>query len=406
MAKVQGKGSIQALEKPERTCKRWRLRVSTGYDHIKKRYSQSTKIVHGTKTKAQQELRKFIEEVESGLKLKRAKETFTQYSESWMEERRASGELSEGTLHKDQESIDRVLPYIGNMEMRDFDADNLSRMFTAVRRGGGKRVKEYSGTTMNAVYRTLNLIFEDARRAKVIPENPLRDVKAPKKDTKEKPALSSSDARRLSSLLLTGDPQPNTIGYLLALTCGLRREECCAMRWCDFDAKAVCIRVEHAYPEHGTELMEPKSQASKRIVPLASETYNRLLEWKSLQARQLRAKGIQQTLETPIVATMDGGFMHPQNFARSWKRYAKPHGFEGYTLHQLRHTFATRLVASGVDMKTAATLMGHSSVAMLEKVYAHFVPENASRAMTMVGNDLFGQGEAPIIPFSEIAKTA
>lgn len=56
-----------------------------------------------------------------------------------------------------------------------------------------------------------------------------------------------------------------------------------------------------------------------------------------------------------------------QNLARWWSRYAKRNGLEGYTLHQMRHTFATVMVANDVDMVTAADLMGHSDTAISRK---------------------------------------
>ena len=406
MAKVQGKGSIQALEKPERTCKRWRIRVNTGYDPIKKRYTQVTRIVHGSKRKAQQELRKLIEEVESGRKLKLARTTFAAYAEQWLEERKLSGNISKGTLRKNDADIKKLTPFAGEIEIGEFDADNITRLLIKVKNEGGKRVSQYSGTTMNGVYRVLYQILEDARKKKLILTNPCDDVVAPKKDTKEKEALPINEARRLAETLLSGDPEARTVGFLLALSCGLRREEAVGLRWLDFDPRARCIRVENAYSADDLELTDPKSRASHRIVPLTGKVCERLIAWKSLQAKKLLSLGIRQTAETPIVCTRDGDHMHPQNFARAWSRYAKDHGFGGYTLHQLRHTFATRLVAKGVDLKTAATLMGHSGVGMLEAIYAHFVPENAEIAIGLLDEDLFSSKQAPIVPFSDIAKSA
>lgn len=62
------------------------------------------------------------------------------------------------------------------------------------------------------------------------------------------------------------------------------------------------------------------------------------------------------------------------------------------------------MVASGVDMVTAADLIGHSDTAMLAKVYAHLVPENATRAVSAVGGVLFGGKKTPVVPFEALAK--
>lgn len=401
MAKVIGNGSIQALEKPEKGCKRWRLRVNTGYDHQTKKYTQRTKTFKGTKTQAQAALRDFITDIESGLKLKRAQTSFAVYADEWLEMRKLSGDISAGTLRKNTTDLKRLKHYIGNISLTDLDAENITRALIQVKTHGGQAEMQLSGTTLNGVYRVLNQVLESARKAKIIPSNPCEDVQAPRKDTKEKEALSRDEARRLTTLLLDGEPEPKTVGFLLALTCGLRREEVCGLCWRDFDPMAKCIRVEHAYSEDECKEVEPKTRSSKRIIPLISETLARLNEWKSMQEFQLWVLGITQTQNTPVVSIADGGHMHPQNFARAWLRYRKHHGFEEYTLHQLRHTFATRLVASGIDLKTAATLMGHSSVNMLERVYAHFVPENAERAIAALSDDLFGESQSVIVPFTD-----
>lgn len=401
MAKIQGNGSIQPLEKPERTCRRWRLRVNTGFDHITGKYGQKTKTFRGTKTQAQAALRDFIEDVESGMKLKRAQTPFSVYADEWLETRKLSGDISSGTLRKNTTDLKRLKQYIGNVSLNDLDAENITRALIQVKTHGGQPGAPLSGTTMNGVFRVLKQVLESARKARIIPSNPCENVQAPRKDTKEKEALSRDDARRLTALLTDGEPEPKTVGFLLALTCGLRREEVCGLCWRDFDPAAKCIRVEHAYSEDECKEVEPKTKSSKRIVPLVPETLARLNEWKSLQEFQLWILGVGQSQDTPVVSIADGGHMHPQNFARAWKRYRKRHGFGDYTLHQLRHTFATRLVASGVDIKTAATLMGHASVNMLERVYAHFVPENAERAIAALGEDLFGDSQSVIVPFTD-----
>lgn len=407
MAKVSGKGSIQALEQPERSCRRWRLRVNTGYDPATKRYTQATRTFHGTKTEARTALRDFIADVESGLKLKRARTTFGEYAKEWLELRHLSGDVALGTQRKNRTDLERIIPYLGSIALEDLDADNIQRSLLLARTNGGKRSTEYTGATMRGTYTVVSMVLEHARKAKVIPSNPCEDVPAPKNDTQEKDALPRAEMRRLLSILLDGDPEPRTVAFLLALTCGLRREEACGLRWCDYDPAARCIRVMHAYSADDLALVKPKTKASQRIIPLTPEVAARLNEWRTIQAVGFLRHGLGQKPTTPIVSTDDGGHMHPENMGRAWRRFRKTHGFDGYTLHQLRHTFATRLVAQGVDMVTAAHLMGHSGTAMLEQVYAHLVPENTSKAIVALGDDLFGEPEqAVIMPFSDMGKTA
>lgn len=406
MTKVTGEGSLQAMEQPERTCRRWRMQVRTGRDYVNGGYSRRTRVFRGTKTEARKALRSFISEVESGLRVDKANLSFAAYAAEWVKEREASGEISKGTLRKNEYHVSAMLPYIGNVRVVDIDADTVARLVVKLRNEGGKRCAGLSGTSVRGMFVTLSHMLGDAVTRDMLLANPCSKVKPPKNDTKEKEALPVSEAQRLVGLLTAGMPDAHRMGALLALSCGLRREEVCGLRWSDFDTTAGCVRVTHALPADGKKLAPPKSDASRRTIPLDGSMLSAMDRWKSAQAVELLGKGIAQKPETPVVSSAVGGFMHPQNFARWWSFYAKRNGLEGYTLHQLRHTFATVMVASGVDMVTAADLMGHSDTAMLAKVYAHLVPENATRAVAVVGGVLFGGKETPVVPFAALAKGA
>jgi integrase len=75
-------------------------------------------------------------------------------------------------------------------------------------------------------------------------------------------------------------------------------------------------------------------------------------------------------------------------------------GYPTLKIHELRHTFATLLVASGVDIVTAKNLMGHSDSRMLTKIYAHLVDQNAVSAMDKMGDELFKEKKGKIIKFA------
>ena len=94
-----------------------------------------------------------------------------------------------------------------------------------------------------------------------------------------------------------------------------------------------------------------------------------------------------------------GEFTHPEAFGKWWRRYRKKIGLEGYTLHQLRHTYATILCASGVDIITASKLMGHCDTTMLSRIYAHMIPEYAREAANKVGSILNGESGMSPVPF-------
>lgn len=417
MGKKSTHPGIRALEKPEKTCRRWRITVCAGRDYVNKGYIRQERNFKGTLTEARAAQRAFQREVESGINGDLTSMTFAQYSERWLKERESLGRVSPGTLRKNRYHLSVLLPIIGNVKLSKIDTPTVKKTLAKLREEGelanGKPRKALSGTSASNIFTTMKCILGEAVKDKAILSNPCTNVSAPKNDTKEKDALPTPEARRLAALLSSRKPTSSTIGFLLALSCGLRREEACGLRWKDLDAQAGFLRVEHALTvddykavEKGDAPLSGTKNGQTRYIPLDTETLGHLQKWKTSQAIKLLGKGIPQRTTTHIVCTIDGGPTHPQNLTRAWERYAKAHGFEGYSLHQLRHTFATRLVANGVDMKTAAVLMGHSTTAMLEKIYAHLVPENAARAMELVSADLYGDHAASVIPFVGLAKGA
>ena len=92
-------------------------------------------------------------------------------------------------------------------------------------------------------------------------------------------------------------------------------------------------------------------------------------------------------------------------------RFSKRNGYEGFVLHELRHTFATIGCDKDVNERDMARLMGHSGLEMLDRVYAHRVAESEARAMDVLGEVFFGTSEkdvceGTIIPMQRLRKGA
>lgn len=406
MAQVTGKGSIIPLETPEKKCRKWQLRVSLGRDYVTKKYITKTRRFEGTKREAEQELRAFINELESGIRTDTTSVTFGEFADRWVLERELAGEVGASALRNNKRHIKAVSKHIGAVRLLDLNSETISGLYIELKNGGSLSGKPLTGTTLHAISITLNQVLSAAVDRDIILRNPCAKVKAPKIDTPEKEALSKEEAKRMMSLLMDGEPDAKRTGALLALTCGLRREEVLGLRWSDFDPSKGFIRITHALATMEKKLKEPKSKAGKRTIPLDPQTLARLKDWKVVQATEFLAKGIQQSKDRPIIASEVGGLMHPENFGRWWGRWRKKNDFEGISFHQLRHTFATMMVANGVDIVTAKTLMGHSDTRMLTELYAHAVPENISRATELIGGILHGEDEAAKVIEVDISKTA
>ena len=208
-----------------------------------------------------------------------------------------------------------MLPYIGNTKLRDLDTDTVSRLMLKMRTTGGRGGSGRSGTTCRLIYTILNQILSDAVARNIISRNPCDGVKPPKLDTKEKEALPTSEAKRLARLLTESEPDTYRTGALLALTCGLRRGEVCALRWSDIDFDANVLRVEHTLSSDGKSITAPKTKASRRIIPLDKSIIRHLQLWKTKQAVILLSHGISQGIDRAVISNGAGEFVDPSNLA-------------------------------------------------------------------------------------------
>jgi integrase len=152
---------------------------------------------------------------------------------------------------------------------------------------------------------------------------------------------------------------------ILALVGGLRRAEVLGMRWGDIDlgTGAVVVRRSHwgktkSGRVPGLTLPRPQVAALKA--------------YRKRQAEELLRVGVRQTDDTPVAADPLGRPLTISGFYTMWDSFRKEHGFE-IPFHATRHTAAILMLVSGVDVKTAASRLGHASPGLLLNVYAHYV---------------------------------
>ena len=120
----------------------------------------------------------------------------------------------------------------------------------------------------------------------------------------------------------------------------------------------------------GLFLSPPKSLSSVREIPLPDFLVQRL--------RLLEKEG-------GFVLNRDGRPIEPRVYSRRFQRLLREAGLSPVKFHTLRHTFATRALELGFDLKTLSELLGHSSTATTLKLYAHSLPEHKRREMQRLG---------------------
>lgn len=232
----------------------------------------------------------------------------------------------------------------------------------------------YSYTSLKLYIAFLNIIFDTAiNKHKIINTNPLKNVDIPKmKDHKEKRALNKSEFNDLLSKI------KNPKYYLItriAGECGLRIGEILGLTWNDINEVNCIISVNKQWKllkngQHGFGTLKSKNSKRNVIVPIKLMNY--IIKYKNenpinLDNRILRYKS------TSAVGT-------------SLMRYYNKLGY-AISVHELRHTYATQLIAAGTDWETAASLLGHD-VEQTMHTYAHVTQDMMDNAKSII-NKIF-----------------
>ncbi|MCI1665845.1 MAG: site-specific integrase [Atopobiaceae bacterium] len=287
----------------------------------------------------------------------------------------------------------------------------------------------YAPQTVTKAYRLLRQSCQYAVQTGDINFNPCHDIELPSRKPLDPNSLDSDGVKRLNTMLDEMGNTPLSVGVRLALNTGMRAEEVCGLRWSDVDiardddgaATGGLIHVCNVIgrTSKGTFEKQPKSFSSKRDIPITGGLARVLDARKSDMRKVLLANGVSSTdramgklfvVGSPIdvglksVDEKPRTWLDPHWLSVQWSRFVHPKktgdgpsepllvGTKGraVTFHDLRHTFATRAIAAGVDVKTVSSVLGHSDTSLTLNTYASADPKAVRDAMELMG-DLMGE---------------
>lgn len=203
-------------------------------------------------------------------------------------------------------------------------------------------------------------------------QNPLAkpvDIVYPRQDRKEMRVLTCEEQKRFTEYLLQ-DMDPCKFGVLLALLTGLRIGEVCALKWEDISLENKVIFVRHTMQrlknlnpasEERTRIITgvPKSGRSVRIIPMNQDIEKLCNKWRA------------DDLEAYVLTGKAGYFLEPRTLQYRMRQYTKDCNLKNVHFHTLRHSFATRCVEAGFEIRSLSEILGHSSTRITLECYVH-----------------------------------
>ena len=163
---------------------------------------------------------------------------------------------------------------------------------------------------------------------------------------------------------------------------GMRVGECFALTWHDLDFKNNTVNINKtvARTKNGIKIQTPKTKASNRVVSLDNETIQVLKAWQLEQRKQLLKLGINSMNKQQLIfSNGKNSFIIVPTVRLAIKQIAKKAGLYPITTHGFRHTHATLLFASGMDIKQVQARLGHSNVQTTLNIYTHAMKDKQDK---------------------------
>ena len=278
--------------------------------------------------------------------------------------------LKESSTSRYQNIIDsHILPALGNKYIAQVNTPMINRFLTEKLTNG--RLDQSGGLSPSYV-RSMAFIIRSAI-AFGAEENiclPLQTAIAKPSIPKRELAVLKPDMQKTLEKELLEDMSDVKLLIYITLYTGIRIGEACALRWEDIDFNSNILHVRQTVSriwttENGKKtsnlvLTSPKTESSLRCIPICSKLHTTLCSFP-----HLKKSGFILTSGT------DNSFTSPRTYEYRYKRILKKCKLEAFNYHSLRHTFATRCIECGVDIKSLSEFLGHSSVSITLNTYVH-----------------------------------
>ena len=313
--------------------------------------------------------------------------TLGEWLDRWLTEYKA-GTVRPGTLESYRRYIDLYIkPQLGGKQVSLVSQQEIQRMYRRLKTDG--RIREHpeldhqlSDAMIRHIHSMLHAAMKDAVQAHVIPKNPTEGTTTPKPNYKPKRILTRAELGRDF--------------FQTELMTGLRRGELMALQWDDLNFKTGVLNVnKQVYDVRGQlQISTPKTKNSVRKIVLPPAVVEVLREYKkTVNSRWMFPSPVKK--DCPIT---------PGVVRRRLQFILEHAGCKHVRFHDLRHTFATHALTSGVDVKTLSGILGHTNASFTLDTYTHVTSDMQKQASSIVGGfmeNLFGK---ELKPWQENAK--
>jgi integrase len=273
----------------------------------------------------------------------------------------------------------RLIPILGDYEMEELTPIVLQRYIVELSQNGNTKTgKGLAPNSVNAIILVLRSSLTMAYLLGFTKEINVDKIKRPKTVEKPVESFSKEEQKAIERAVLL-DKRDKMFGIVLCFYTGLRIGELLALEWSDIDLAKGELRVTKACYDGKDDMGRscrvtgtPKTETSKRIIPIPKQLIPHLREIKKRSASK-------------YVVGNGSKIITVRSYQRSFELLLQKQKISHHGFHALRHTFATRAIECGMDVKSLSEILGHKNPTITLNRYVHSFMEHKREYMNRLG---------------------
>ncbi len=284
-----------------------------------------------------------------------------------------------------------ICPLLGDKELEELSADTLQCFVQDLER------KRLAYNTIASIVSTLKMALQEAVRTGATRVNNTASIRLPEHTEREAECFTVQEQKKLvKAVTRSGDLR--LYGILISAGMGLRIGELLALTWDDVNLHSRTIRISKTtyYAKdksgvYGRIVTSPKTHKSSRTIPIPDILYPYI-------------KALYEQRDCKYVISWRGKPAKMRSYQAVFTRLLARLGIRHRGFHALRHTFATRALECGIDVKTTSEILGHSNINITLQRYTHVLMEHMRKELGKL--EVFFCEQDPVIPVSTYIQSA
>ncbi len=273
-----------------------------------------------------------------------------------------------------------IVNVLGDYEMSEITPLILQRFTTELLQSGNIKTKKgLSANSVNGIITVIQNSLKEACAIGQISEYTADKIKRPKAREKKVTCFTPAEQKQIEQAVLNGK-KPKMFGVVLCLYTGLRIGELLALEWNDIDFQKGTITVSKTCHDGKDEngnfariTDTPKTETSQRVIPFPKQLIPYLRNLKK------------DSKSENVISSNTGKLISVRAYQRSFELFLKKLGIPHKGFHSLRHTFATRALECGMDVKTLSEILGHKNANVTLNRYVHSLMDHKRDMMNRLG---------------------